>query len=442
MFLSSSIKHTCSKKTNRCGRRYTPGNQAARWGFIIGLMFLSACASMPARQAATGPAGQDPEYPIVSGIAMAPEFADDSIPDADILLLGKEVTALLDDTVMPMEDLRDRLDAIIAILNDKVRFDTASDTYATKTAMETYETGTGNCLSFANLFVAMARHVGLEAGYQEVSTRPNWNREKGIIFVSKHISAYATIRAHCAINVDLVFFQNGDVMIQINSQRERFAPLDGGAPPEKGTAVTTTPVPDHRAFAQYYNNIAAMHLAEGDASTAFRYFTKALWVEPELDFVWSNLGVAYSREHRLKAAEEAYLHALSIAMDAGDITALSIMNNMVKLYERSGDEEKADFFRNEVAAFRDKNPYYHYLAGQSAYSEAAYEESIKHFKAAIKKKQDDDMFYYSLALAYLRMGDLRQAEKNIDKARRCAWDDQTKAYYAEVLEEISHTALN
>jgi Flp pilus assembly protein TadD len=442
MLLSSSTKHPYSKKTNRSERRYTPGNQAACWGIIIVLMFLSACTSMPARQTATGPVRQNPEHPIVSGIAMAPEFADHSIPDADILLLGKEVTALLDDTVMPLKDPRDRLNAIIALLNQKVRYDTESDKYATKTAMETFETGTGNCLSFANLFVAMARHAGLEAGYQQVSTTPNWNREKGIIFVSKHISAYATVNNPHDSNVDLVFSQDDKVMIQNSSRRDQVTPLTGYPLYGRETAVTTTPIPDHRAFAQYYNNIAAMHLTEGDASTAFRYFTKALWVEPELDFVWSNLGVAYSRNHRFEAAEEAYLRALSIAMGSGDITALSVMNNMVKLYERGGNEEKAAFFRNEVAAFREKNPYYHYLAGQSAYSEAAYEESIKHFKAAIRRKQDDDMFYYSLALAYLRLGDLKQAEKNIDKARRYAWDDQTKAYYAEVMEEISHTALN
>jgi Tfp pilus assembly protein PilF len=408
----------------------------------MGLMFLSACASLPARHASTDPARQDPEYPIVSGVAMASEFADHSIPDADILFLGKEVTDLLDTTVKPMENPRDRLNAIIALLNKKVRFDTESDKYATKTAMETYETGTGNCLSFTNLFVAMARHVGLEAGYQEVSTTPNWNREKGIIFVSKHISGYATLYDYSPINVDLMFFQGDDVRIQTNSQRERFMSLDESVPSGREVEITTTPVPDHRAFAQYYNNIGAMQLAEGEASTAFRYFTKALWIEPELDFVWSNLGVAYSRKHRLKAAEEAYLHALSIAMDAGDITAMSIMNNMVKLYERNGDEEKEAFFRNEVATFREKNPYYHYLAGQSAYAEAAYGESVKHYKAAIWRKGDDDMFYYSLALAYLKLGDLKHARKNIDKARQYAWDDETKAYYAETLKNIGRTSFN
>lgn len=409
---------------------------------FIALALFPGCASMSNQQASAVPVDPLREYINVSSIAIAPEFDEGSLPDAKILLLGKEVTDVLDETVMPIEGPRGRLNAIISILNEKVRFDTESDKYATKTAMETYKTGTGNCLSFTNLFVAMARYVGLEAGYQEVSTNPNWSREKSIIFVSKHISAYATIYTSCDSNVELVFSDDDRVMIQNGGYSHTYSSVSDALYTGREDSVTITPIPDNRAFAQYYNNIACMHLAGKDSSTAFRYFVKALEVEPNIDFVWSNMGVAYSRCNRIEAAEKAFLRALSLARASGGITELSIMNNMVKLYERSGDEKKADFFRSEVASFRKKNPYYHYVVGRSAFSDAAYKQSIKHFKAAIRKKGDEDMFYYGLALAYLKLGDLKKAEENIDKARLYAWDDQMKEYYDRILEKISRTVLN
>jgi Flp pilus assembly protein TadD len=289
----------------------------------------------------------------------------------------------------------------------------------------------------------MARYAGLEAGYQEVSTQPNWNREKGIIFVSKHISAYATVNAPHDSTVDLLFYPDGKVMIKNSSYQSFSLPPQYKNETAGGRNQTTiTPVPDNRAFAQYYNNLAAMHLAEADTPEAYRYFAKALRVEPGLDFIWSNLGVAYSRDHRLDAAEEAFLRAFSIAKGSGDITILSIMNNMSKLYERRGDEKKAAFYRNEVASVREKNPYYHYIVGQSAFSNADYEEAVRHYKEAIRRKADDETFYYSLAMAYLKLGNIKQAEKNLDKANCRAWDDRTKAHYAEVLEEVSPIALN
>jgi Flp pilus assembly protein TadD len=410
--------------------------------FVAVLMLLSACTTTTNRQLSTVPLGEFQEYAASSDSMISPESVADTIPDADILYLSDEVTSMLDKKVMPISNNNARLNAIIKILNNKVKWDTTSDRYATKTAMGTYQTGTGNCLSFANLFVAMARYAGFDAGYQEVSTGPNWTREGGVLFISKHISATATINSFYSSDVELVFTDDNEVMIETNHSGNTFTSIRSSSVLFQEDEVQVTPIPDYRAFAQYYNNIASMNLAEGNPSLAFSYFIKALETDPSLEFVWSNLGVAYSRNKQWAAAEEAYLQALAIAQGTNDVAVLSIMNNMVKLYERSGNSEKAAFYQKEVAAFRDQNPYFHYLAGQSAFTDASYEESIKCFKAAIRRKQDEDLFYYSLAMAYLKLGNIRKAEKNIDKAKYYAWDDQKREYYGKVLQKISKIAVN
>ena len=221
-----------------------------------------------------------------------------------------------------------------------------------------------------------------------------------------------------------------------------FTPSNLGAFGDEINLRFGNPIPDHRAFAQYYNNIASQYLAEGNPSDAFRYFIKAIKVDPELSYAWSNLGVAYSRNNQLKAAEAAFLQGMSIVQRRDDVTPLNIMNNMVKLYERSGNKEKAEFYLKEVKSYREKNPYYLYSLARASYHEASYKESIKHFKAAIRRKNDDHLFYYGLALAYIKLGDLEGAKKNIDKAKDYAWDEEKKAYYERVQDTLVNNTVS
>ncbi|MBN1833852.1 MAG: hypothetical protein JW896_17250 [Deltaproteobacteria bacterium] len=118
------------------------------------------------------------------------------------------------------------------------------------------------------------------------------------------------------------------------------------------------------------------------------------------------------------------------------------MNNLVKLYERSGDKEKAELYLKEVASFREKNPYYLYTMARSSYHEALYEQSVQYFKAAIRRKDDDHLFYYGLALAYFKLGDSEEFEKNIDKAEYYVWDEENKAYYDLVRDILLRGPVN
>lgn len=409
---------------------------------VSALVLLSACASAPGSKLSETRLGETRNYSTPNNSIFLPGSEEDMIPDADILYLDGDVTAMLDETVLTIAGPRLRLNAIIELLNKKIQWKTESDSYTTKTAMETYQTGTGNCLSFANLFIAMARYAGLEAGYQEVSTGLNWNREGGVLFVSKHISATTTIDDVYKSDVELVYTDDNVVKIKTSNSGDTIPAQSETLLVLEQKDVQAKPIPDYRAFAQYYNNIASMHLAEGNYDLALKYFFKSIKTDSSLEFVWSNLGVAYSRNHQWAAAEAVYFMALSTARDTDEIAVLSIINNMVKLYERTGDKEKADFYRAKVTRLRENNPYYHYLAGQNAFSDTSYEQSVEYFKAAIERKDDEDLFYYSLAMAYLKLGELKKAVENIDKAGCYAWGNQKKAYYAQVQEEISGIAMN
>ena len=51
----------------------------------------------------------------------------------------------------------------------------------TRDAIETYRSREGNCLSFVNLFVGVARDRGLNPSYVEVTDLQKWNHRDGMV---------------------------------------------------------------------------------------------------------------------------------------------------------------------------------------------------------------------------------------------------------------------
>ena len=63
------------------------------------------------------------------------------------------------------------------------------DWLSNKTAREVFREGRGNCLAYSNLFVGMAREVGIEAVYVDVTMIERISREAEVIVNNGHITA-------------------------------------------------------------------------------------------------------------------------------------------------------------------------------------------------------------------------------------------------------------
>jgi Flp pilus assembly protein TadD len=277
--------------------------------------------------------------------------------------------------------------------------------------------------------------VGLHSGYQDILTPPNWIKKGEALFVTRHIGAFVDfyVPGQRAYTID--YSGNKTVVVLDNMNSFLIAPsLD-----KEGYAVgtySTITISDRRAFAQYYNNIGSQYLADGREGEAYRYFVKAIKADPELGFAWSNLGVVYSWNDQVDAAEKAYLQAVAINSSRDDTSLMTVMGNLAKLYSRTGRKEDAAFYENEVTSFRDKNPYYHFSLGSKAFDDGFIEESVKQFKDAIRKKDDEHLFYYALAISYVKLNDLKNAEKSLKKARLHALDSYQKDFYDRVLDNL------
>ena len=266
------------------------------------------------------------------------------------------------------------------------------DSSLTLTAAETFKRRTGNCLGFSSMFIAMAREAGLEAWFQEVKVPPEWTNVNETLLVSMHVNA----------------------VVQ-DAWSEYVVDVTGA---KRTEWVRIRKLSDAEAEAQYYNNHGADALVKSDLARAFAYLARAIRIAPDTSYIWSNLGVIYSRNGQLEDAKQAYHAALEI--NPAETVAL---NNLHKIYVEEGDLARAEKVRSKVERHRRKNPYYMYHLSAQAVEEQRYKDAIKLLTRAIKMNDEVYQFHYALARALLLAGDNKAAQRSLDRAIQLAPPD-------------------
>ena len=155
----------------------------------------------------------------------------------------------------------------------------------TGTAEEVFASGRFNCLSFAHLFVALARELGIDAYYVRIDRHAARERHPTFRVASEHIGAAVAHR------------------------RNRMAFDSTGAISRYRVVERLT---DLQALARFYSNRGAENLLAGEERQAVVWFQKAAVMDAGRAFIWVNLGVALRRIGDLEGAERAYRRALEI----------------------------------------------------------------------------------------------------------------------------------
>lgn len=277
-------------------------------------------------------------------------------------------------------------------VTDRNVLDFDYEPHVTLAPAETFSRRTGNCLSFSLMLVAMARHLGLDAWYQEVEVPPQWNAARDTLLVSMHINV-------------VVPGGRGAWVVDVSGQ------------PATRTGHLRR-IDDEEAWAQYLNNLGAAALTRHDLGTAYAWFAAAIQMAPKLSFVWSNLGVVYNRAGQTADAREAHRTALRI--DPGNQVAA---NNLFILYEKEGDLEAAQRLRARVDEHRRRNPYYLYYLSAEALEQGRVADSRKMLEQAIELKDREYRFHYELARTLVRSGDIAAARLSLDRAVELAPED-------------------
>lgn len=326
-----------------------------------------------------------------------------ALEDIDVLALDDEMLGFIDENVDRNHGYYLKMYELIHAIISEGSFGLEYDE-TTRTAQGTFHARRGNCLSFTNMFVAMAREVGVDATYQEIEIPPSWSDQGDNYQLSRHVNIFIDMHGAGTREVD---FNIGDFQSRYDRRR----------------------ISDERALAHFYSNIGAEFLQQDEPTEALRYFRKALATDEDFAPAWSNLGALYSEEGHFEYAEAAYVRALQ--SNPRELVAIS---NLSQLYEFTGQKDLADWYDRQSSRHRMRNPYYRYDLAESAYRAEDYETAIDHLRYSVKKQKNEDSFYFLLGLSYLQMGNEPAARKWLEKAAQTAQDDALRNNYNAKME--------
>jgi len=349
---------------------------------------------------------QLPALTIVASLAVGCAAAPKRIYTPDEMrakLAARVSTQMRDEIVIPFEiddEIRqlareatrnastddDRVRGIVDAITSLAGFSISYDWLSNKTAKEVFRGGKGNCLAYTNLFVGMARAVGIDAVYADVMFSERVTREAEIVVKSTHITAAVTLGS-------------GLTLIDFTKTPER-----------KYTAFKV--IDDLEAIANFYNNQGFLYgyfTERGDVDfdpleKELEMYRLALEILPTFQRARNNLGVALRRRGRIDEAIEQY--KLAIKQDPKYVEAHS---NLGTAYLRQGRTEEA--LGEYRLAAKDAGPdgYVHERLGATFLRLGRYQDAIKEFRKALSKEPEMADAHYHLGECYRSLGDEKKA---------------------------------
>jgi Flp pilus assembly protein TadD len=303
--------------------------------------------------------------------------------------INDEIRELAHKSVENLRTDSERTRAIVNAIIGRTGMSIAYDWLSNKTAQQVFYQGRGNCLAYTNLFVGMAREVGIDAVYVDVTTVERVSKEAEVIVNNGHITAGV---------------RTGPDIVMIDFTRT----------PER-QYVGAKVIDDFEAIANYYNNQGFLYgyYAEtaGDqgenfdpATAELEMYQMALEVRPDFGRARNNLGVALRRRGKVDEAIEMYKMALQ-----QDPKFSEARSNLGAAYYALGRVDDAIKEFETAAKLGGSNAYYYHHLGIIQYQQGNYEEAMRQFKKAISRDSTLADSRYYLGETYMKLGDRSKA---------------------------------
>ena len=136
-------------------------------GLLLLLIGTGCATSGPSRHmlASIPPLSLQDEVLTVSDVALR-------VQTPDLLAVDEAMRQFVGTYTGGIASRRQRLRTLHSAVSGAATLGVEYDPFAEGTAQDAFHRQTANCLSYANLFVALAREAGLDARYQWVDVRP------------------------------------------------------------------------------------------------------------------------------------------------------------------------------------------------------------------------------------------------------------------------------
>ena len=338
------------------------------------------------------------------GAAMAVDVVPDVPPEPDdIIVLPDELRDRFRKEVLAVTTDPDaRLERLVKFVFDAKGLGMTYKPDATLTISEAYRSRTLNCLTSTLLVMVLAREAGLHAEGQLVSSIVAWGATDETAIQTQHANAIITIRPGRRFIVD----------------------VDASDTPAGGVL---NPVDDEKLIAYFYGNRAMEMMVEGRHQQAIAWMTVALRHSPEDAAMLNNYGVLNLREGNMSAAEALFRQSVS-----RDPSLLSGLSNLVALFQRSGDSDQEEYWRDRSEKLLRKAPYFQYQQGRRHELAGEWGEAAKFFMRAARLNPMEHRFHFALARVYFETGQLVKASRELSKALALSDGGQAERYQAKL----------
>ncbi|HWM91984.1 MAG TPA: tetratricopeptide repeat protein [Thermoanaerobaculia bacterium] len=292
-------------------------------------------------------------------------------------------------------------------INEVLRFifedlDLAYSLTPTRNAVDTYRTQKGNCLSFVNLFVGVAREQGLNPFYVEVTDYQKWNHREGMVVSQGHIVAGMYLEGE---------LKTYDFLPYRPKAYRAFKPID-----------------DLTASAHYYNNLGAEALMAGDLETARKHLEIATGIAPRFEKGVNNMGVCLARGGQPDKALEWYRKGLEITPDNP-----MILTNMTRLYQQTGRTREAEELLARLESSNESNPFFFVYQGEMALSRGEHDKAVEYMVRALRQDSELPEIHIGFVKIYVALGDLEKARHHLERALKLDATNQDALAYARLL---------
>ncbi len=343
------------------------------WAILLAAALLAACA----------PRG--PEKPLLTVEELLRDGAAAGLDRGNPFELDDAIRAEVEREVgfggTPVERIR----RIVRFLNDRGDLNFRYASNVSLTAVEAFHQRKGDCLSYTNLFMGIARHLKIPAYFVHVSEARNYYERGGIFFVSTHMA---------------VGYGGGSIG-------------QGGSPYTVIVDFTEEAsdwrlylyqaVDDATAVALFYNNIAVDRMLEGRVEEAERMVRYLLSRRPMMKELYNNLSVFLMRQGRYREALEILEEATSRFP-----AYQPLYTNAVQAARGAGRPDLAQEYLDRGRQVAEEDPFFLFNEGMNAFREGRLDLAEERFRKALKKQPNNPFLHAWLSRVLLQAG--REAE--------------------------------
>ena len=273
------------------------------------------------------------------------------------------------------------------------------------TAEQVYEKREANCISYTNLFIGMARAVGIDARYAEVTEVDSFTKVGDKVVYNNHICAIVfdgpsaflvdfTLRDHpqyrswgsiSDLEATAIFYNN------VGAQHH----LDENAPGnlEEAERYYRMAAKLYPQIPQLHNNIGVLELNKGNASAAERHFREALEIRPAYFAAYANLGAVLLRRGDFKNAVSLFKAAVDASPDN-----IYAYQTLARLQASSGDLDAAEKTLRTVLKIDENFTEARHELGRVLLRRGRPTEALEQFAIAVALKPDDTVARNKMAL--------------------------------------------